>query len=360
MDFKDKIKMLGDRVNQTLEKTTTEEATKTAFILPLIQFLGYDIFNPSEVIPEFNADFGLKKGEKVDYAIIINDVPLILIEAKHHTEKLDIHGSQLFRYFSVTKSKFGILTNGIDYEFYTDLEKPNLMDEKPFFKFNMTTIKNSEITELKKFEKENFDLNEIISLASELKYSSSVYSKIVSEMEFPSDDFTKFFIQNCYDGRATSKVIEQFKDIIKKSYQNYINNVISSKLSINVETEISPKSDSTKANQDKIKEEENKVVTTFEEIESYSIIKSILSANISPSRVYYRDNQHYFSVLIDNNNRKTLCRLYLNNEKKFLVTFDENKKEIKNQIASVNDLFKFKDNLIDSVNRIEKNLSEII
>jgi len=188
MDFKDKIRTLSDRILQNINKTNTEEATKTAFILPLIQFLGYDIFNPSEVVPEFTADYGVKKGEKVDYAIIINDEPLILVEAKHHTEKLNVHGSQLFRYFTVTKSKFGILTNGVEYEFYTDLEKPNLMDTKPFFKFNISEIKESEINELKKFQKEKFNLSEIVSSASDLKYSSEVYSVIQREIDNPSDE----------------------------------------------------------------------------------------------------------------------------------------------------------------------------
>ncbi len=341
MDFKDKVKVLSDRITQNISKTNTEEATKTAFILPLIQFLGYDIFNPSEVIPEYISDFGTKKGEKVDYAIIINNNPLILIEAKHHTEKLDIHGSQLFRYFSVTKSRFGILTNGIEYEFYTDLEKQNIMDKKPFFKFSILNIHDSDIIELKKFQKENFNLDEILNLASELKYSSLIYETFSREIINPSDEFIKFFIQNCYEGRSTPKMVELFKSLFKKTMNRYISEVISNKLSATIKEP------------DVNKQEDIEIETTFEEIEAYSIIKSILLGAVDPKRVYYRDSLSYLSVILDDNNKKCICRLYLNGKKKYIRFIDNDKKEIKNSINDVNDIFNFKSEIIDSLNRIE-------
>ncbi len=351
MDFKDKILLLSDRIKSNKDKILTEEASKTSFILPLLQFLGYDIFDPTEVIPEYNADFGIKKGEKVDYAIMINNQPLILIEAKHHSEKLEIHGSQLFRYFSVTNSKFGILTNGIDYEFYTDLESPNLMDSKPFFKFNLTNITLSEISELKKFSKENFDLDQILSLVSDMKYSSLIYSTIDQELESPSDNFTKFFTQNCYDGRVTSKIIDQFKVLIKKSFQTYINNSISERLNISkIETKEAKAVEVIATDETQT---ENKVITTFEEIESYSIIKSVLSDIIDPKRIFYRDSQTYFSVVLDNNNRKTICRLYFNNNKKYLCFLDENKKEIRIQLNDINELFNYKEDIINYTNKLK-------
>ncbi|WP_034378823.1 type I restriction endonuclease, partial [Dehalobacter sp. UNSWDHB] len=137
MDFIDELKQFALRVENLREKITTEEATKNSLILPFFQMLGYDIFDPSEVVPEFTADVGIKKGEKVDYAIFQNGTPIILVEAKWCGEKLDKHGSQLFRYFGTTKAKFGILTNGIIYQFFTDLEEPNKMDEKPFMELNL-------------------------------------------------------------------------------------------------------------------------------------------------------------------------------------------------------------------------------
>lgn len=113
MDFKDQIRQLGERTTKLKEQIATEEATKNAFIMPFIQALGYDVFNPIEVVPEYVADIGLKKGEKVDYAILKENQPILLIECKHWAQKLDIHDNQLVRYFHVTKAKFAILTNGI-------------------------------------------------------------------------------------------------------------------------------------------------------------------------------------------------------------------------------------------------------
>ena len=113
MDFKDEIKQFTERVEKLKPEIKTEEATKNAFIMPFIRSLGYDVFNPLEVIPEFVADIGIKKGEKVDYAIMRDGTPMILVECKHWSENLDPHNSQLFRYFHTTKAKFGLLTNGI-------------------------------------------------------------------------------------------------------------------------------------------------------------------------------------------------------------------------------------------------------
>ncbi len=174
MDFKDQIRQMGERVVKLKDQIFTEEATKNAFIMPFIQVLGYDVFNPIEVVPEFISDIGIKKGEKVDYAIFKDGHASILIECKHWKQKLDIHDNQILRYFNVSKAKFAILTNGIIYKFYTDLIEPNKMDEKPFLEFDITEIKDQQIEELKKFHKSYFDLANILSSASELKYTNEV------------------------------------------------------------------------------------------------------------------------------------------------------------------------------------------
>jgi hypothetical protein len=142
MDFKDQLKVISDRVTKLKEQISTEEATKNAFIMPFLQALGYDVFNPIEVVPEFVSDIGLKKGEKIDYAIFKDGSPTILIECKHWAQNLNIHDGQLLRYFHVSKAKFGLLTNGITYRFYSDLVEPNKMDEKPFLEFNIHEIKD--------------------------------------------------------------------------------------------------------------------------------------------------------------------------------------------------------------------------
>lgn len=152
-NFIDQLKALSNRVDKIKNSITTEEATKTSLVMPFFQILGYDIFNPEEFTPEFTADVGIKKGEKVDYAILNKGEPVILIEAKSVNEKLERHDSQLFRYFGTTTAKFAILTNGITYRFYTDLDEENKMDASPFFEFDIVNLKESAIPELAKFKK---------------------------------------------------------------------------------------------------------------------------------------------------------------------------------------------------------------
>lgn len=184
MSFEENLKSFASRIDNLKGNIATEEATKTSLIMPFFQMLGYDVFNPMEFIPEFTADVGIKKGEKVDYAISLNGKITILIEAKCINEQLDKHDSQLFRYFGTTEAKFGILTNGIIYKFYSDLEEPNKMDTSPFFQIDLTDLADNEITELKKFSKENFDLNRILDTASELKYLGLIKKALKEEQIF--------------------------------------------------------------------------------------------------------------------------------------------------------------------------------
>ena len=123
----------------------------------LYLFSKSNIFDPTVVVPEYTADIGKKKGEKVDYAIMKDDKPMILIEAKPHTEKLDRHKTQLERYFNVTECKFGLLTNGIEYRFYSDIEKPNVMDQAPFLVIDVLNLKERDIKQLEKFSNESLD-----------------------------------------------------------------------------------------------------------------------------------------------------------------------------------------------------------
>ena len=168
MEFNDVIKQFSERILSLKDTITTEESTKMSLVVPLFQLLGYDVFNPNEFCPEYIADVGIKKGEKVDYAILENGQPNILVECKSCSEQLDKHSSQLFRYFGTSPAKFGILTNGIIYRFYTDLEESNKMDLVPFLEIDMANLKDSSINELKKFCKDNFDKDKIFSTAEHL------------------------------------------------------------------------------------------------------------------------------------------------------------------------------------------------
>lgn len=192
MDFIDRIRELSARIPKQLELIQTEEATKHALVMPFIAALGYDVFDPTEVVPELNADVGTKKGEKVDYAIRKDSQIIMLWECKATTCDLgQAHASQLYRYFSVTEARFSVLTNGIVYWFYTDLDAPNKMDSKPFFEFNMLDIREQDVEELKKFTKSAFDLDGILTTASELKYTREIKRILAEQLQEPSEDFSK-------------------------------------------------------------------------------------------------------------------------------------------------------------------------
>lgn len=354
MDFKDQIKQLGERVIRLKDQIQTEEATKNAFIMPFIQALGYDVFNPLEVVPEFTADIGIKKGEKVDYAIMKEGQPIILIECKWWGENLDVHNSQLFRYFHTTKSKFGLLTNGIQFRFYTDLMETNKMDEKPFLEFDFTNMKEQAVFELKKFHKSYFDLSSIISSASELKYSNEIKGILTKEINEPSPNFVKFFVSQVYTGKATEKVMTQFTEIVKRSLNQFISDIISDRLKSALEKENVKDAEQVKVIEELAKEESNKIETTVEEMEGFYIVKSILRAKFSGDRIFYRDFQSFFSILLDDTIRQTICRLWLHDEKKFIGFIDENKKESKFEISKLDDIYNYSEQIIKATERLLK------
>lgn len=336
-----------------LPQIQTEEATKTSLILPFIQILGYDIFNPGEVNPEFVADIGIKKGEKVDYAIMRDGLPILLIECKHHQEKLDPHNSQLFRYYHTTEAKFALLTNGLSYRFYTDLIEENKMDEKPFFEFSISEIKDVEIDELKKFHKSYFNTEAIFTTASELKYSSEIKNVLGREFKDPSDTFVKFFISNVYDGKATAKVVSQFTEIVKKSINQLVSDMINDRLKSALAQEAELEKERIAQEDLKTIVDDKGIETTQEETEGYLIVKSILRRKVDASRIIGRDTKTYYGVLLDDNNRKPLCRLWFNGTKKYLGLFDQEKNETKHELHTLDDLFGFHEELLKSVDFYE-------
>jgi len=354
MDFKDQIKQLGDRVVKLKDQIHTEEATKNAFIMPFLQTLGYDVFNPIEVVPEYITDIGTKKGEKIDYAIFKDGNPTILVECKHWAQNLNLHDGQLLRYFHVSKAKFGLLTNGITYRFYSDLVESNKMDEKPFLEFNINEIKDNQLEELKKFHKTIFDAESISNTASELKYTNELKQLFQQEISNPSPDFVKHFARQVYPSVITSKVLEQFTNLTKKSIQQHISDLITERLKTALSKEDDTKKEQEALQAELSRTEENKIITTEEELEGFMIVKTILRQRIGVSRITYRDAQSYFAILLDDNNRKTICRLYLNGSKKYFVVLDEQKKEVRTEISTLDDIYSFSDSLHNIINNYEK------
>jgi predicted type IV restriction endonuclease len=349
MELVNQLKSLADKINQLKDKIETEESTKHAFVLPFINILGYDTFNPTEVVPEFTADLGLKKGEKVDYAIIQNNEPILIIECKNWKENLSVHGSQLFRYFHVSKTRFALLTNGIVYQFYTDLDEKNKMDQKPFLEFDIVNLKDNVINEIAKFHKSSFDVNNIVSNASSLKYIQEIRKQINDELTNPSFEFVKLFANKVYNGRLTEKVMEEFKDLVQKGFSQFVNEKINDRLNAALNKENQKQKDE----QIVSIEEESRVFTSEEEMEGYRIVVAILRRKLPINRIVYRDTQSYFGILLDDNNRKPLCRLHLNGGKKYIGLFNNDKTENRQPIESIDDIYLFEKQLLDTVGLYE-------
>ena len=354
MDLIDRLKELSARKSKQIDHLQTEEATKTALVMPLIQALGYNVFNPTEVVPEFTADVGTKKGEKVDYAILYEGKPIILFECKSAEADLDKeHASQLYRYFSVTEARVGVLTNGITYKFFSDLEEPNKMDSRPFLEFNLLDVDERVVEELKKFAKESFDIENILSTASDLKYTKGIKRVLGEQWMNPSEDFVRLLATRVYSGRMTQTVKDQFTQIAKRAFQEFVNDRINERLKSALEgsaAEDTRKDGGEEAEAEVSEEAKSRIVTTEEEIEGFYIVKAIVSEVIDAKRVFMRDTIRYCGILLDDTNRKPICRLWFNSlEDKQLGVFDGDKQETKHPIKNVNDLYKFAEQLKERV-----------
>lgn len=355
MDFKDKLTVLAERVVRQKEDVKTEEATKTSFILPFLQALGYDIFNPSEVRPEADCDYGTKKDEKIDYLISIDNTPVMLVECKHWSVDLDKFKAQLFRYYAVSKAKFGILTNGIVYKFFTDLDNGNVMDDKPFFEINLCDLKESHIEKLKEFSRSRYDIETILNSATEMKYVNAFRSMIGELAQNPSDDFVRLMVKQVYNGVATKNILCDFKPMLIRAFQQYINDNVNDRLKSALTPEvpsvgeIKPATESVADTEVEDKGEGKKVVTTDDEMQAYYMVCAILASSVDIERVAMRDAQSYCAILFDDNNRKPICRLHFNSSKKYVETFDAEKVGTKHQINTLNDIFKLSGELVSTI-----------
>lgn len=354
MDFIDHLKNLGQKIERSRVNVATEEATKSAFVMPFIHALGYDVFDPLEVIPEFTADHGIKRGEKVDYAIQKNGSIVMLIECKCCTSNLDVkHASQLYRYFGVTDAKIGILTNGISYQVFTDLERPNTMDEQPFLTFDLLDLNEALVPEIKRLTKTHFDIQETMSAAVTLKYTQGIRRIIEKEFSDPSDDFVKHLAKEVYPGkRMGAQQIEEFAPIVKRAIQQYITDKVNARivaaLSDNQEASKEKEEAAEQAEPEEATEKRD-VDTTEEERQGYAIVKAILRKVVDPERIAMRDTKSYCGVLLDDNNRKPICRLHFNRDQKYIGLFDQEKQEERITLQSVDDIYDYESRLIETL-----------
>ena len=367
MDFKDQILQLSDRIKKQKDSISTEEATKNAFIMPLIASLGYDVFNPFEVVPEMDCDLIKKKGEKIDYAIMKDENPILLIECKHCKQDLNLHDTQLQKYFVASKSRFGVLTNGIEYRFYTDLEKVNIMDERPFLVVNMLDLSDADIEQLKKFHKSYYNENNLLSTANELKYTTEIKEIFNKEIQSPTSDFVRFFAKQIYTtGQITQNVVQMFTPLVKKSMSMVINDIIAERLNTamkndeqvedttNISSNLpnSPKENTENKLPEGIvyMDKEAGIITTQEEMDAYNIVRSILRRSVDASRITYKDYKTYFVISLDNSQWYWICRISIGARKKQIgIPVNKYKSCDWIQIDSIDDIFKYADRLEESI-----------
>lgn len=359
MEFDNKLSALATKVRNQASAIGTEEATKNAFVMPFISsILGYDVFDPLEVVPEFTADVGIKKGEKVDYAIMRDGEVQILIECKASTGAPKIeHASQLYRYFATTNARIAALTNGVIWQFFTDLDAPNRMDAKPFLVLDLLDIDDTLIPEVQKLSKDTFDLDSIISAAEELKYVGVIKREIAAQFREPSDEWIKFFTARVYEGAYTQKVREQFTALVTKASRQFLTDSVNDRLKTalgagagirHVENEAAIASEPVaQADLDR----DTEIETTLEEIEGYQIVKAIACGETKPQRITHRDAKSYFAVLLDDNNRKPIARLHFNGRQKYLGILDESKAETRHALDSLDQIYEFADAIREAVVR---------
>jgi hypothetical protein len=348
MDMIDQLRALATRISSTKGLIQTEEATKNAMVMPFIQILGYNVFDPTEVTPELIADVGTKKGEKVDYAVLREGKPILLFECKKCGGDLHInHASQLFRYFHVTAARFGVLTNGLTYRFFTDLEQPNKMDEKPFFEFDILDFKDRDVDELKKFAKSMFDVDTILTTANDLKYTRAIQNRLAEWTVNSSEEIVRLLASDLLaEGkRFTPAIKDQFTLLTKRAFEQLLSERINDRLKGAMTPE--PALSEPVLVQAAIERAEDEgIVTTAEEIEGFHIVRAILREVISPRRIVMRDAQSYCAILLDDNNRKPVCRLRFNNAQKLAVgLFNSKKEEERFPLEHVDDLYKHAEQL---------------
>ena len=358
MSFTEELQKISNKARGLAGSSQGEEATKTSLVMPFFKLLGYNVFDADEFMPEFTADVGIKKGEKVDYAIALDGNPIILVEVKRCGDTLEKHDGQLFRYFATTSAKFGILTNGIVYKFYSDINEANKMDLTPFFELDLLGIKESDVPELEHFSKQSFDVERTYYRASELKHSNKIRKFFSEQLADPSDDFVRLMINCAYDGVKTAAVLERFRPIVRHTLNTLISELMNERITAALKKHSD--NDAAKEKEAQANNEEaddladsiaNSIEVTQEELQAYYIVKAILGEKVDVSKITYKDTSSYFAVLYDGMVTKWICRFRFGDRKKTLTFTDKNGKEVRAEISDIHDIYQFKRKLAESASR---------
>lgn len=256
--------------------------------------------------------------------------------------------AKCFRYFSVTDARLAVLTNGVVYHFYSDVERPNKMDDRPFFTFSMDTLKPADVKTIEKFAKSTFDIDKIVQEAGNLKLQSLLRKELEKEFSDPSDEFIKMMARRVHEGNITAAIKENTSKLLVNSVATLVRDLVNERLSSALNASNPQVPDAETASGD----DEGEVVTTAEELSGFHIVQAIASKLVHPKRIGMRDAKSYCAILLDDNNRKSVARLHFNGlTTKYFGTF-AGKDESRHVIGDLTDIYKFSD-------EIEKRLKEL-
>jgi hypothetical protein len=320
MGFTEELTKLCEEINERKPLCQgNEEATKQALILPFLNMLGYNVWNPSEVIPEYKAGFSANK-EKVDYALFINSKPACFIEAKAVGGNLANYDAQLAKYFNSTPEiKVGIITDGITYKFFSDSKQPNIMDAEPFYELNMLELDEQDIIILQSLRKDNFNVDTILAQAEDLYYLNGINQKLRSNFSHPSDDFVRLLAQDVYPKKLTEKAVERLRPLVKEALSQTLLDMVSKGLSQGISNHI----ESSQSLSEVLEEDKSSrsVETTQAELDAYHAILAIIEKDYGAGHgVNHKDTMNYFGIQVEKVTR-WFCRLHFNNQRRKFILF---------------------------------------
>ena len=348
MELIDKINALALRCKSHGKNLKNEEQTKMTLILPFIQMLGYDVFDPSEVVPEYDASLGVKKEDRVDYALMKDGKPIILIECKAYGTQLDAQKcSQLMRYFAGTPAHVGVLTDGNRYQLYSDLKEPNKMDDRPYIEFTLEDFKEIALPAIKKLTKDEFDVDVLQNEAKTLMYSKRIKDILTAEFKKPSLELVSWFVHKVdRELRNTRSVQDRFAPILDATMKSWLKDEINSRLE-------SAKQPEQADQPDQLSPQDYGIVTTEMEIQVYLAVKAILAAVMPPEKVTLNDCKGFCNILYDGKQTKRIARMYSDGEQvTWFCTTDENNNEANGKkISGLDDIYQFTDELRETAKR---------
>ena len=351
------VQALAENLAKYKDEDFNEETTKHSLIVPFVQMLGYNTCNPSEVRFEYTAAFGVKKGDRVDVAILHDDAPILIIECKPLQADLDMEKrSQLSAYFAASVgTRIGLLTNGRKFQFFSDLDKPNLMDNTPFLSFDLLNFDQRFLPALQKISKATWDLDSVIASAVRLKRLAAIKALIWKDATEPTDDVVKHYANACYKGMKVQSVIDEFRPLVVQAFKDYILD----RLKPLIDPEPKPEPDPAPAPAPE-PEPQPAIVTHDSEQFAYVMVKTLLSGTVDASRVQMHDYKGFCAVQLDGTPRKTICRFksfepvaedgtigkYASIE---IFANGKDSEPAKHQLGTVEDILPFKEELAQAV-----------